>query len=205
MNRYSLILYLFLFSSLLANAQLSGVVNIYTPVLTVTCNTITVQSSAGFFANDRVVIIQMQGATIDTSQTNFFGTVLSIGNAGNYEFATVSIVSGNDISLKRSLKRNYDVAGKVQLIKVPHYTDATVTGAVTCQPWNGSTGGVVAIEVDSSLTLNADINVSGMGYRGGTISNNPDGGCGTGSNLFGYDVNQGVLAGMRAEPRREKE
>lgn len=194
MNRFFIQLFLIYIAPSLVNAQLSGVVNIYAPVLTVTCNTISVQSSAGFFANDRVLIIQMQGAIIDTTQTSSFGNIISIGNAGNYEFATVSVVNGNDISLKRSLKRNYDVAGKVQLIKVPHYTDATVTGAVTCQPWNGSTGGVVAIEVDSSLTLNADINASGSGFRGGTISNNPDGGCGTGSSLYGYNVNQGGVA-----------
>ncbi len=53
-----------------------------------------------------------------------------------------------------------------QLIRVPSYRRAIVTGEVTAPPWNGSTGGVVSMFVTTKLTLNADINVTGKGFRG---------------------------------------
>lgn len=171
--------------------NISGIVNTYVEATSVTCNTISVASTAGFFPNDRVLIIQMQGAIIDTTQTANFGNITNMANCGNYEFANIAIVNGNNISLKRSLKKQYDAAGKVQIIKVPHYTSANVTGLVTSPPWNGATGGVVVFEVDNTLSLASNIDVSGAGFRGGSATNNPDNNCGTGSNLYAYDVNQG--------------
>jgi hypothetical protein len=43
-------------------------------------------------------------------------------------------------------------------------------------PWNGTTGGVLALWVNGTLTLNSDIDVSSMGFRGGAVSTT-DGGC----------------------------
>ncbi len=40
------------------------------------------------------------------------------------------------------------------------------TDAGRCLPWTGTKGGVFAIKVASTLTLNDDINVDGRGFRG---------------------------------------
>lgn len=147
--------------------SISGVVNIYTAVSNISGTDITVGSTAGFAAGDRVLVIQMKGATIDETNTSAFGDILSYGSAGYYEFADVASVSGSDIILENPLCRTYDVSSAVQMVRVPVYGDVTISGIVTADPWDGSTGGVVAIEASGTITFNADINVDGQGFRGG--------------------------------------
>lgn len=156
-----------------AQTNIGGIVNIYTPVTAFgNCNSLEVASSTGFSDGDRILIIQMKGATIDQSNNVNFGTVSSIGDAGNYEFGTVSSISGNTIFLVHQLINSYTVSGKVQLIRVPQYTDAIVTTQLTAQNWNGTTGGVLVIEVANILTLQTDINTNGKGFHGGAVSAN---------------------------------
>ncbi|MBX9851198.1 MAG: hypothetical protein K2X86_05500 [Cytophagaceae bacterium] len=58
-----------------------GVINIYTSVVSIIYpNTIVVASSAGFVPGNKVLIIQMQGASINTSNTSNFGKVTSYIN-----------------------------------------------------------------------------------------------------------------------------
>ncbi len=132
---------------------------------------VTVVSSAGFTAGEKVLIIEMQGASIDQSNTTNFGNITSYGNAGNYEFDTINAVAGNVISFKNNLSTVFDVAGHVQLITVPVYSNAIVTGTLTCQPWNDSTGGVLVFQVTCTLTMEANIDVSQMGFIGGNFVN----------------------------------
>ena len=60
-------------------------INRYAAVLAfdICTNTITVSDAAEFKAGDTVLMIQMKGAVIDTSNTPAFGTILDYGNAGN--------------------------------------------------------------------------------------------------------------------------
>ena len=145
-------------------------------------------------SGDKVLIIQMKGAVIDTSNTNNFGTVTNLNNCGNFEFATVSSISGNTILLQTAVLNNYFIAGRVQLIRVPQYINVSVGSPLSCLPWNGSVGGVLAFEVSGILTLNSNIDVSGKGFRGGTLCQNPDGSCGAGYSDFFYPVNSGFGA-----------
>ena len=70
---------------------------------------------------DTVLLIQMKGAVIDTTNTPAFGTVIDYKNAGNYEYNYVKSKSGNIIELKNKLTRQYNIPlGKVQLIRVPY-------------------------------------------------------------------------------------
>src|SRR5206468_8807495 len=49
----------------------------------------------------------------------------------------------------------------------PNYTSATLSSALTASAWNGSTGGVLALNVSGTLTLNgATVSVNGLGFRG---------------------------------------
>jgi uncharacterized repeat protein (TIGR01451 family) len=56
-----------------------------------------------------------------------------------------------------------------QVILVPQYTTAVLpTTGLTASAWNGSTGGVLAIDTSSTLNLNgATVSVDGLGFRGG--------------------------------------
>ena len=61
----------------------------------------------------------------------------------------------------------------VQLIKVPSYNSAIVDGAdLTCQPWDSvtKTGGILTAIIGRTLSLNANIDVSGMGFKGGDVT-----------------------------------
>lgn len=154
--------------------NIGGVINNYTPVIDfLPCeNKIVVTDGTLYNINDTILIIQMKGAIIDTTNTPNFGNILDYKNAGNYEYNFVKQRVGNVIELKNSLSRNYNIPiGKVQLVRVPYYTNVTVSSTLTCQPWNGTTGGVLALNVRDTLYMNADGDVSGMGFRGGREEN----------------------------------
>ncbi len=149
---------------------LSGIINDYTPVLGFGCDSSTLQvgTSAGFAAGDEVLLLQMQVPQVDLSNTASFGTLLNSTCIGNYEFNRIKSVGGSTVQLQYALTRSYDLSGKVQLVRVPEYDSATVC-ALTCLPWNGSVGGVLALDVRGQLTLSSDIDVSGRGFRGGNV------------------------------------
>ncbi len=150
---------------------ISGVINTYTKVTAVDyCSkTIGVGSSAGFAIGDRALIIQMQGAVIDTSNTPSYGTITALGEAGNCEFVTIEAVSPTSLRLKYMLVQNYNPLGAVQLVRVPKYVTAWVQGApLTAPAWDGTTGGVLAFEATAAVDIIGSIDVSGKGFRGGT-------------------------------------
>lgn len=160
-------------------APISGTINEYTPVTGIdSCtNSVTVGNPAGFNPGDRVLIIQMKGATIDQTNTVTFGDIIDYGSAGKYEFANIASVSGGNISFVQALLHWYDITGAVQLVRVPQYGNVTVSGTLTCPAWNGATGGVLVFEVSGTLTLNADMDVSGKGFRHGASSSRSSNGC----------------------------
>lgn len=147
--------------------NISGVINNYVSATSVGSQSINVTSSSGFAVGDRVLLIQMKGASIDTSNTSNFGTINSYNNAGNYELLTVSAISSSTIAFTTPLLRTYSVLDLVQLVKVPVYNNVTITAPLTCLPWNGLTGGVVVFEATGNVTLNANIDVTGKGFLGG--------------------------------------
>ena len=126
---------------------ISGVINVYTAVTAVDLADITCASVAGFAVGDRVVIIQMKGATIDETDSPAFGDVLAYNSAGYYEFGTIISISGLTITVENPLCRTYDIAAAVQLIRVPVYDNVTIVGDVTATDWNGVTGGVVVLSL----------------------------------------------------------
>lgn len=153
---------------------ISGVINDYTEVLAFDpCkNALTVTNATAFNPGDTVLMIQMQGAIIDNTNSPAFGTVTDYKNSGNYEFNFVKSKTGNAIELTNVLTRAYDIPnGKVQLIRVPYYQDAVISSTLTCLPWDGSKGGVLVFNVADSLNLGADIDVSAKGFRAGNGTN----------------------------------
>lgn len=154
----------------------SGIVN--TTITTLSANatagslTISVASTAGFAVGDLFMIIQMQGATINTTATDStWGAITAYNNAGNYEVAEVGSVVGGNIGFKcgYTLKNNYSMTGKTQIIRIPRYTTGTISGTLSAPAWNGTTGGVLAIEVSGDLTITGKMDAVGKGFRGGAV------------------------------------
>ena len=138
-------------------------------------------------ANDLVLIIQMQGGDFNYDNSTNYGTgqagtpvngnILSAAFvAGQYEYAQVASVSGSTITLSTPLTNSYYRTGassssgrrNYQVVRVPQYTSLTLGANVVPSPWNGTTGGIVALDVAGQLALSTySINASGTGFRGG--------------------------------------
>ncbi|MBL0174568.1 MAG: hypothetical protein IPP94_04750 [Ignavibacteria bacterium] len=154
---------------------LSGVINVSTPVASIdtSCNQqLEVMSSAGFFPGLKAVIMQMKGANISLIEGFSFGTIIDLNPAGQYEIVTIQGVVGNTIQLKYSLLNSYDPKKNVQLVSLPSYPSASISGLVSAKPWDGSSGGVIAMDVADTLFLSGTIDASGAGFRGGRTSVN---------------------------------
>ncbi|MFN5308601.1 MAG: Kelch repeat-containing protein [Candidatus Kapaibacterium sp.] len=157
--------------SMISSANsIGGIINIYTPVTSIggECTaTITVGNAKGFSVGDKVLIMQMQGAEIASNNLMSYGEVLHYGFTGNHEFARIADIQADSILLEHGLLYSYDIRKKVQLIRVPEYTSVYVNAPLTCKAWDGETGGVLALEVKDTLTVNAPLSVTGKGFRGG--------------------------------------
>ncbi|HNN91535.1 MAG TPA: hypothetical protein PKI03_04675 [Pseudomonadota bacterium] len=131
-------------------------------------------------AGDLLMLIQMQGATIDTFDSDAYGTIIDLFGAGLYEMIGVTGVNfmNNTITLDGScggLRNTYLAQGHTQVIRVPQYTTLNVPNSISASigapAWDGNSGGVVALMVQDSITFEGSglIDVSGKGFRGGGI------------------------------------
>jgi len=180
-----------------AGGTLTGVINTYYPgTATVSsgATSITLGAATGastaISANDLVLIIQMQDAAINSTNTSSYGDGVSgtgstnLNNAGLYEFATATSsvpVSGGTLTLSAagsgvgllytytsSSATSSQGARTFQVVRVPNYTTATLGSGLTTSAWNGSTGGILSVNVSGTLTLgSATVSVDGLGFRGG--------------------------------------
>ncbi|SEK95277.1 conserved repeat domain-containing protein [Stigmatella aurantiaca] len=130
-------------------------------------------------AGDLLMIIQMQGATIGTDTTSAaFGTVTALNGAGLYELVTVGSISGNTITISTAgcsgLRNGYVAGAGTQVVRVPQLARLTInaTASVVARPWDGTKGGVVALQVQNAMTVNGLLSASAAGFRGGEVDNN---------------------------------
>jgi uncharacterized repeat protein (TIGR01451 family) len=180
-----------------AAGSLTGVVNTYYPgnanaVAGATSITIgaATGASATIAAGDLLLVIQMQDAQINDTNSGVYGDGLtgdpgsgstSIGQSGLYEYVVVQSVGASSVTI-RGLGTNNGLVNaysnsnattsrgqrRFQVVRVPQYSSATLTSGLTAMPWNGRTGGILAIDVSGALNLgSATVSVDAMGFRGG--------------------------------------
>ncbi|MCC6283630.1 MAG: PKD domain-containing protein [Saprospiraceae bacterium] len=174
------LLILFVHATGLISAQnISGIVNRYTAVTGIdTCmGKLQVSDTAGFAKGDAVLLIQMQGAVISSGNNSAYGNIQFVHSAGRYERAVLDSVGAGSFFLQKQLFNTYDIAGKVQVVRIAKYQQATVSDTVFAKPWDGSTGGILALEVSENLALNAPIVANGAGFRGGAAYIAPGNNC----------------------------
>jgi len=135
-------------------------------------------------AGDLILIIQIQGATINGQlhptfgdvcdpNNSTWGSIASLNNCGNWEYVEVTGTTGTTIiNLRCGLSKSYTSSGRVQVVRVPRYSDLTVTGTLTADDWNGTSGGILAVEVNGSTTINGMLDVTSLGFRGGSVAGN---------------------------------
>lgn len=151
-------------------------------------------------SGDLVMIIQVQGATISGNNDSTWGSIISYNNCGAYEFAEVAGLTDTDtISFLCPLKNSYTATGNTEVIRVPRYTSLTINASdtLTGDFWNGTTGGIISVEVQGNILLNAGsvINATGIGFRGGIIRNQ----WGPVFVTYGYVFTDSALGGQKGE------
>jgi len=181
-------------------APLSGIVNTYyagVGTANVGSTSITVAtpssgSSTQFAAGDLALVIQMQAAQINSTNTNSYGDglpgdpasgVTSLNNTGQFEFVTVTAVTAGSGTETLTISGTGSGGGLLntyatavasssrgiqtfQVIRVPQYSSASLSSSLGAFAWNGSVGGVLAIDVASQLTLGGTVSLDGQGFRG---------------------------------------
>ncbi len=186
---------LFVCFSIISKTQtpISGIINNYAKVDSINfcSNTIHVPAATAFSVGDRVLLIQMKGATVDLTNNINFGNITAYNSAGNYEFGIIASKSATSVTVQNKLLRTYETSGIVQLVRVPVYDDVSIDAELTSLTWNGATGGILVFEADQ-ITINANMNVSGKGFRGGNAINFPSS-CptGMGTSLYFSDTLSG--------------
>ena len=94
-----------------------------------------------------------------------------LGSPGQYEFLIIDSTESATLTIwfRNNILNNYDLNGDLQIILVPSYGSASVDAPITCPAWDSltKTGGVLTLIVGKTLTLNANIDVSGKGFAGG--------------------------------------
>jgi gliding motility-associated-like protein len=141
-------------------------------VVTITgSDRIIVDDVTGFSAPDTILLIQMQGVGILTGAADYGNIQNFLGQPGMHEFLIIQSVNTltHEIIFRNDLLKTYDTRGNIQIVRVPYYNSAIVTGKLFCDAWSNVThkGGVLALIVGRSLKLNADIDVSNSGFTGG--------------------------------------
>jgi hypothetical protein len=140
-------------------------------------------------SGDLLLLIQMQGGQINSTNDNSYGDGVAGGLSagylnnsellvGNMEYvvATSAVpLAGGTLSILNPTTKNYKSAAfgtdgqyRFQVIRVGVYYDLTLGGTITAQAWNGSTGGVVILNVTNNLNFSGQtITAARAGFRGG--------------------------------------
>jgi gliding motility-associated-like protein len=164
--------------SVYSQQEISGTINEYSSVTSVTgTQTITVSNTGIFASGDTVLLIQMKGMGVLTDPPADYGRQQNLNNSGNYEILLIDHVDGTEITFTREFLKEYNAFETLQLIKVKGYESVRVTGTLTAPPWDGEKGGVLALIVTNTLTLQADIDLTGAGFRGGDPVTTLNGDC----------------------------
>jgi uncharacterized repeat protein (TIGR01451 family) len=180
-------------STLGAGGTLTGTINSYWPGSASVAKGATsiplgtINGTGTIAAGSLLLVIQMQDASINTSNSVQYGNgstgqgFTAINNSGNYEFVTATgPIAANAVPISGAgpgggLVFGYTNAAAgttkgistYQVVLVPQYTSATL-GALTAATWNGTSGGILAIDIAGQLNLgSATVHVDGVGFRGG--------------------------------------
>jgi uncharacterized repeat protein (TIGR01451 family) len=217
-----------------AGGTLAGVDNSYWPGTATAAagsSSITLGARTGAAVNiasgNMVLVIQMQDAAINSSNTDAYGDGLpgdggdpppapagaangstAINGSGLYEYAMATNAvpaAGGVLTLSRPLMNTYVNAAatatqgqrRFQVVRVPQHTTATLGATLTAAPWDGTSGGILALDISGNLALGTTtVSVTGQGFRGG--GGRPIAG-GAGSSLDYRNTAANAAHGQKAE------
>ncbi|MEM6927962.1 MAG: hypothetical protein AAF602_13610, partial [Myxococcota bacterium] len=131
-------------------------------------------------AGDRLLVVQMQGAMLDPQLAMVSGTltagtwelVVATGPATDGGIPVEGQGTGGGLAHDYTLRAGDDAAGPAswQALRIPQLANLTLSdgGEVWPEPWDGRTGGILAVDVAGTVTFDGGtLDASGMGFRGG--------------------------------------
>ena len=173
---------------------------------------------------DILLIIQMQGAQINSNNTSNYGNGTGTGSgylnnsqllAGNMEYVVAAssvAIGGGTLTVASGLVNSYqntpygtDGQYTYQVIRVPVYYDVQLTATITAPRWDGYSGGVLVLYATDKILMNSQtIDASGLGFRGG--GGRAFTGSGSGSNAdyitpSSYNANGSKGEGIAGTPK----
>ena len=120
---------------------------------TASASALTLTKPSGFKSGQAIFIHQSQGS-----------------GAGKWEVNRVSSVASGVVTTLKPLKNSYSTSGKdrAQAVVMPNYTTLSVPSGstLTAPAWNGTTGGVLALQASTSVTVGGSVFMAGRGFRG---------------------------------------
>lgn len=185
-----------------AGGTLAGNVNTYYApsapvVLAPGATTVTLSASSGsatpIAIGDLLLVIQMQDAALNSTNTGAYGdgtagdpaTGYSNANSsGRHEFVTATSAlstaggaltfsgagpGGGVLNTYTAAAYSAGVQGArtFQVIRVPQYQSATLSSTLAPIAWKGTVGGVLVIDIAGQLTLGGTVSANALGFRGG--------------------------------------
>ncbi len=164
-------------------SALDEVINAYAPLVSdiaAGSTAIEVDDGAAFAADDLVLLWHVQGDDEIAALDDQSAVALSAAADGMGSWELVRLASvDNAVLTARSPMLHAFPANRTQVVRIPEFSsvEVPVGTSLAPMPWDGSTGGIVAFFATGDVTLEGEIQASGMGFRGGVTAGN-DGGNG---------------------------
>jgi hypothetical protein len=143
--------------SITSNTTWSSVTGVrYAVVQGIGSDYAVIDSSSGFTVGDEILMINSQGNTS------------AYGSVGTWEILTIKTISGNTIYFTAPVEKSYGSGQKIQMLRIPQFTDFTISATVSLPAWNGSIYGIMAFRANNTLTFGdaGQIYATAKGYRG---------------------------------------
>ncbi|WP_306818542.1 adventurous gliding motility protein AgmC [Archangium lipolyticum] len=136
---------------------------------------LTVASAKGFAVGELVLVHQSTGLASVPASGDQRPLSLEGSSVGRFEYARISAVSDGALRLSAPLLYGY-AANLSQVVWVPEYTELEVRAgaSLSAKPWDGGSGGILAVLVTGRLRNDGRISVDGLGFRGGAFLTHDD-------------------------------
>jgi len=129
-----------------------------------------------FMSGDKILVIQMTGGEVYDGtdfKTTYNRTQKTFNNTGSFEVLELNEVITEGVYkylvFTHTLSKEYDHGEKIQLVRFVEAATINVSEVVTAKSWDGNSGGIVALIGTDSIVLEANIDVSYQGFRGGLV------------------------------------
>ena len=149
---------------------------------------LTVNAGQTTYLNDKTILISSPQALGSSELSGVIPIATRIGDvflmhvtqdgnpaagapAGTFELVQIASIHDGKVGLKSPLRNTYNTTtgGRIQCLYVPQYDSLQVNGTVSANPWNGTSGGIIAIIAnDVVVSAGGIIDSSGKGFRSGT-------------------------------------